>query len=59
VMAWIPPWYGGASAGVRVRRSAERTGGPPGARREVFGVDDEQRRAARDQNEAPWGATSA
>jgi hypothetical protein len=55
----IPPCYGGASAGVRVRRSAERTGGPPGARRAAYGTDDEERRTAWDKIEAPRGATSA
>jgi hypothetical protein len=51
--------YGGASAGVRVQRSAEWTSGPPGARRAAYGADDEERRATRDKNEAPRGATSA
>jgi hypothetical protein len=55
----IPPCYGRALAGVRVRRSAERTDGPPGARRAAYGADDEERHTAQDKNEAPRGAMSA
>jgi hypothetical protein len=55
----IPPCYGGASAGVRVRRRAERTDGLPGARRVAYDADDEEQRTARDKNKAPRGATSA